>query len=160
MATGHHAIYAGKKTVFVVSVRPQHWPQLTYICVMKRTILNSIVAIALVLGACNQTSINQIGDPVNSDEAVSVGVGMEAFQKEGKAEAVLFGKVAEVCQAEGCWLSYVTEDDNMVVDFGEVFTVPKNIANKDLYARGHFYRDTLEDKTIEIKFRATGVKFK
>lgn len=127
---------------------------------MKRMIRTSIFTLTVILGACNQTSINQIGDPVNSDEAVSVAVGMEAFQKEGKAEAVLFGKVAEVCQSEGCWLSYVTEDDNMVVDFGEVFTVPKNIANKDLYAKGHFYRDTLEDKTIEIKFRATGVKFK
>jgi hypothetical protein len=127
---------------------------------MKQSIGPLAIAITLFLGACNETAINQIGDPVNSDEAVSVAVGTEAFLKEGKAEAVLFGKVAEVCQAEGCWFSYVTDEENMVVDFGEVFTVPKNIGNKDLYAKGSFYRDTLEDKTIEIKFRATGVKFK
>jgi hypothetical protein len=127
---------------------------------MKISARHSFFALAFVFAACNQTSINQIGEPVNSDDAVSVNVGLEAFSKEGKAETVLFGKVAEVCQFEGCWLSYVTDDDNMVVDFGEAFTVPKNIANKDLYAKGHFYRDTLEDKTIEIKFRATGVKFK
>ncbi len=127
---------------------------------MKGHIRSAIVVLTLILGACNQTAINQIGEPVNSDDAVSVNVGLDAFQKDGKAETVLFGKVAEVCQSEGCWLSFVTDDENMVVDFGETFTVPKNIANKDLYAKGYFYRDTLEDKTIEIKFRATGVKFK
>ncbi|MCX8485234.1 MAG: hypothetical protein RL747_1481 [Bacteroidota bacterium] len=127
---------------------------------MIKIIRSSAIALALVLGACNQTAINQIGEPVNSDDAVSVAVGSEAFLKEGKADAVLFGKVAEVCQSEGCWFSFITEEDNLVVDFGDAFTVPKNIANKDLYAKGRFYRDTLEDKTIEIKFLATGVKFK
>ncbi|MFN5681157.1 MAG: hypothetical protein ACK46H_02215, partial [Bacteroidota bacterium] len=69
---------------------------------MKKTIRFAFLSVALAFGAFNQTSINQIGDPVNSDDAVSVNVGMEAFTKENKAETVLFGKVAEVCQSEGC----------------------------------------------------------
>jgi hypothetical protein len=31
---------------------------------------------------------------------------------------------------------------------------------KDLYAVGHFYNDTTEDKTVEVKFHADCVKFK
>lgn len=127
---------------------------------MRKSVLAILVTATAILMACNQTSVNQIGDVVNSDDAVSVNVGLTTFAQNGKAETVLFGKVAEVCQAEGCWFSFVTDDENVVVDFGDVFTVPKNIANKDLYAKGHFYTDTLEDKTTEIKFRATGVKFK
>ena len=127
---------------------------------MKNWITSTAIAISALMGACNQTSINQIGEPVNSDDAVSVNVGLSAFQKDGTSETVLFGTVAEACQSEGSWFSYITDDENVTVDFGDAFTVPKNIANKDLYAKGHFYRDTLEDKSIEVKFRAVGVKFK
>lgn len=118
----------------------------------------SIVA-TLFFVSCTQTA-NQIGKPVNTNDAVSVNVGLEKFLKEGHADAVLFGKVDEVCQAEGCWFTYQTDTKNITVDFGDAFTVPKNIGAKDLYAVGHFYKDTAEDKTVEVKFHADGVKFK
>ena len=122
-----------------------------------KTILSIFVAVLAI--SCTQTT-NQIGKPVNTSDAVSVNVGLENFKKDGKAEAVLFGKVDEVCQSEGCWFTYQTETKNITVDFGDAFTVPKNIGAKDLYAVGHFYNDTTEDKTVEVKFHADGVKFK
>lgn len=122
-----------------------------------RKIIGIFIAVFAI--ACTQTA-NQIGKPVNTNEAVSVNVGLENYKKDGKAEAVLFGKVDEVCQAEGCWFTYQTETKNITVDFGDAFTVPKNIGAKDLYAVGHFYNDTTEDKTIVVKFHADGVKFK
>ena len=122
-----------------------------------KTILNIFVAVLAI--SCTQTA-NQIGKPVNTSDAVSVNVGLENFKKDGKAEVVLFGKVDEVCQSEGCWFTYQTETKNITVDFGDAFTVPKNIGAKDLYAVGHFYNDTTEDKTVEVKFHADGVKFK
>ena len=127
-----------------------------YLCKMK-TILSIFVAVFAI--SCTQTA-NQIGKPVNTNDAVSVNVGLENFKTDGKAEAVLFGKVDEVCQSEGCWFTYQTETKNITVDFGDAFTVPKNIGAKDLYAVGHFYNDTTEDKTVEVKFHADGVKFK
>ena len=122
-----------------------------------KTILSIFVAVLAIY--CTQTA-NQIGKPVNTNDAISVNVGLEKFKKEGKAEAVLFGKVDEVCQSEGCWFTYQTETKNITVDFGDAFTVPKNIGAKDLYAVGHFYNDTAEDKSVEVKFHADGVKFK
>ncbi|MEY2938047.1 MAG: DUF4920 domain-containing protein [Bacteroidetes bacterium] len=122
-----------------------------------KTILSIFVAVLAI--SCTQTA-NQIGKPVNTNDAISVNVGLEKFKKEGKAEAVLFGKVDEVCQSEGCWFTYQTETKNITVDFGDAFTVPKNIGAKDLYAVGHFYNDTAEDKSVEVKFHADGVKFK
>jgi hypothetical protein len=122
-----------------------------------KTIQSIFVAVLAI--SCTQTA-NQIGKPVNTNDAISVNVGLEKFKKEGKAEAVLFGKVDEVCQSEGCWFTYQTETKNITVDFGDAFTVPKNIGAKDLYAVGHFYNDTAEDKSVEVKFHADGVKFK
>lgn len=122
-----------------------------------KTIISIFVALSAI--SCTQTA-NQIGKPVNTSDAVSVNVGLENFKKDGKAEAVLFGKVDEVCQSEGCWFTYQTDTKNITVDFGDAFTVPKNIGAKDLYAVGHFYNDTTEDKTVEVKFHADGVKFK
>jgi hypothetical protein len=122
-----------------------------------KTILSIFVAVLAI--SCTQTA-NQIGKLVNTNDAISVNVGLEKFKKEGKAEAVLFGKVDEVCQSEGCWFTYQTETKNITVDFGDAFTVPKNIGAKDLYAVGHFYNDTAEDKSVEVKFHADGVKFK
>ncbi len=122
-----------------------------------KTILSIFAAVLAI--SCTQTA-NQIGKPVNTTDAVSVNVGLEKFKKEGQAEAVLFGKVDEVCQSEGCWFTYQTETKNITVDFGDAFTIPKNIGAKDLYAVGHFYNDTTEEKTVEVKFRAEGVKFK
>lgn len=122
-----------------------------------KTIISIFVALSAI--SCTQTA-NQIGKPVNTSDAVSVNVGLEHFKKDGKAEAILFGKVDEVCQSEGCWFTYQTETKNITVDFGDAFTVPKNIGAKDLYAVGHFYNDTTEDKIAVVKFHADGVKFK
>lgn len=122
-------------------------------------------AIIIILTVSCGSHSNQIGEPVNTNDAVSINVGLKNFIEKNQKKCVVFGKVAEVCQSEGCWFSYQTDFENLTVDFADLFTVPKNIANKDIYALGYFYRDSSKDeksgqKMIAVKFRAAGVKFK
>jgi len=130
------------------------------------------VTAATLFFACNDTS-NHIGKSVKTQSAISVKDALANYNKDGKStEQVVYGKVADVCQSEGCWFAYDLGDSTLTVDFNDEFTVPKNINHKDLYAVGHFYKDTAEassetnDSTmgkkmvISTKFRAHGVKFK
>ena len=116
---------------------------------------------------------NHIGKNVDAQKAVSVKEALKQFQTNQKQdEVVVYGKVANVCESEGCWFEYEVGDSGITVDFNNEFTVPKNIKRKDMYAVGHFYRDTTvssEEKKdssigtkycIVTKFRAHGVKFK
>ncbi len=118
---------------------------------------------------------NHIGKQMDTQKAISVKEGLKQFQTTLKSEEiVVYGKVAVVCQSEGCWFEYEVGDSAITVDFNNEFTVPKNIKRKDMYAIGHFYKDTVTSddhsdssksnassivKTI-TKFRAHGVKFK
>ncbi len=114
---------------------------------------------------------NHIGKQVDTQKAISVKEGLNQFNTSKKQdELVVYGKVADVCEAEGCWFAYEVGDSSITVDFNNEFTVPKNIKRKDMYAVGHFYLDSsmAEDKdtvkqpklVITTKFRAHGVKFK
>ena len=136
---------------------------------MKK-ILFSVVLVVFAV-ACGDHS-NHIGKAVDTQKAVSVKVALKEYNAHGNSdEIVIYGKIAEVCQAEGCWFAYEVGDSTLTVDFNNEFTVPKNIKRKDIYAVGHFYKDTtvtsgeLKDSTlgsikmIVTKFRAHGVKF-
>lgn len=130
----------------------------------------AIISLTVLIGAVSCGEFNQIGDPVDTQNAISMKEAFKEYNNSGKTDFIVFGRVKEVCQAEGCWFSYDLHDKNIVVDFNDKFTVPKGIAKKDLYAIGNFYQDTLwnEDATdtsiasfeLETKFLATGVRFK
>ncbi len=130
---------------------------------MKQAAFSFIIA--TLMFSCNSEH-NQIGKVVDTQKAISIQEALKKYEKGENSEYIVYGKVNEVCQAEGCWFSYETEDSSITVDFNDAFTVPKTIKRKDLYAVGNFYRDTmisddsLKNVTIETKFLATGVKFK
>ena len=130
----------------------------------------SIIALATIgLGSC-MNEHNQIGELVDTQEAISIKEAVKSYKTTGKKDFTVFGKVKEVCQAEGCWFSYDLLDGPIIVDFNDEFTVPKSLKRRDLYATGSFYQDTLynEDGTdstdatyeLKTKFLAKGVRFK
>jgi hypothetical protein len=131
---------------------------------------NLIIGLSLMISAASCSNSNQIGDKVNTQSAISVKEALKEYYNTGKSDFTVFGRVKEVCQAEGCWFSYDLKDSNLVVDFNDKFTVPNQIAKKDLYAVGRFYKDTLwGDNTkdsglatfsLATKFLAQGVQFK
>lgn len=130
----------------------------------------SVIVMSTLLVAAGCSDFNQIGDVVDTQKAISIKEAYKEYQEKGSKEFTVFGRVKEVCQAEGCWFSYDLHDKTIIVDFAEKFTVPKGIARKDLYAVGEFYQDTTwnDDATdstaqtfsLNTKFLATGVRFK
>ena len=130
----------------------------------------AIISLSVLIGAVSCSDFNQIGDSVDTQNAVSMKEAFKEYQNSGKSEFIVFGRVKEVCQAEGCWFSYDLHDKNIVVDFNDKFTVPNGSAIKDLYALGQIYQDTIwnEDAIdtgiasfeLETKFLAKGVRFK
>jgi len=130
----------------------------------------AIISLSVLIGAVSCSDFNQIGDSVDTQNAISMKEAFKEYQNSGKSEFIVFGRVKEVCQSEGCWFSYDLHDRTITVDFNEKFTVPKGIAKKDIYATGQFYQDTTwnEDETetgitsfeLETKFLAKGVRFK
>lgn len=137
---------------------------------MKKVVFS--IVLGVIAMACGDHS-NHIGKAIDTQKAISVKEGLKQYNETGKSdEVVVYGKVAEVCQSEGCWFAYELADSTITVDFNNEFTVPKNIKRKDMYAVGHFYKDTtsnedeVKDSTIQnnskvtVKFRAHGVKFK
>lgn len=137
---------------------------------MKQLLYSIILGGTLILSCADGG--NHIGKQVDTQKAISVKEGLKQFHSTKKSEEiVVYGKVADVCQSEGCWFQYEVGDSSITVDFNNEFTVPKNIKRKDMYAVGHFYKDTTFTKSelkdsiyslmnIVTKFRAHGVKFK
>lgn len=123
-------------------------------------ILGVLLSLTLIWSSCNSDH-QQIGVIVDSQEAIAVEKAASEFLTGNNSNnVVVFGRVEEVCQAEGCWFSYRVADSTIIVDFEDKFTVPKNLKKKNLYAVGHFYYESAEDDSKTLKFHADGVKFK
>lgn len=130
----------------------------------------SILALATIGLVSCMNEHNQIGELVDTQKAISIKEAVKSFETTGKKDFTVFGKVKEVCQAEGCWFSYDLLDGPIIVDFNDKFTVPKSLKRRDLYATGSFYQDTFynEDTTdsndanyeLKTRFLAKGVRFK
>ncbi len=139
---------------------------------MKLGIFKTVFGLAaFILVACN-SDYNQIGQLVETQKAIGIKEALSQYTtNSSNTDFIVFGRVKEVCQAEGCWFAYDIDGENLVVDFNDEFTVPKGIAKKNAYAVGHFYKDTIwlenENDTLgnkfgglATKFMATGVRFK
>lgn len=140
---------------------------------MKMGITKTALILTSLIGvACTSSEYNQIGQPVDTQKAIGIKEALSQYTtNSSNTDFIVFGRVKEVCQAEGCWFAYDIDGENLVVDFDDEFTVPKGIAKKNAYATGHFYKDTIwlenENDTLgnkfgglATKFLATGVRFK
>lgn len=107
---------------------------------------------------------NQIGNPVDAQNALSVTNGLHKFQEGDTGTMTIYGKVNDVCKAEGCWFAYEFADSSLLVSLVNDVHVPKSINKKDLYAVGHFKKESTKIDSTHIvetySFEASGVKFK
>jgi hypothetical protein len=126
---------------------------------------------SIILATASCSKYNELGETLDTQKAISISEALQQFKNDQNDKKVVFGRIKEVCQAEGCWFSYDLLDETIVVDFEDKFTVPSDIAKKNIYAIGSFYRDTTNIDApvdapdsariqVDIKFRATGVRFK
>ncbi len=97
-----------------------------------------ILSILFVLASIGVFAQENFGKKINEKGAIPV---TELSTKMGKKEAMnvkVSGKVDEVCQAKGCWMTVVTaEGQTMRVRFKDYgFFVPKDISGKTVVFEG------------------------
>ena len=125
------------------------------------------------------------GEKIDEEGAMSYDDLLAKLKDDGEAEVKVMGKVEEVCQAKGCWMNIVSDNDPeagaMFVKFKDYgFFMPKDIAGKTVVMEGkaywevtpvedlrHFAEDAgkseeeiaaITEPKEELKFMASGVK--
>lgn len=98
-----------------------------------------------------ETQPTSYGKVFRMTRTMSVSNFNEAIKNVEKIENVIVsGTIAQVCQAEGCWLKLKNpEGEDILVKFKDhSFTIPKDLAGRNVLVNG-----TATRKTISIKER-------
>src|SRR5687767_921957 len=135
--------------------------------IMKNIILPFLLAAVVVLVSCKT---NTTTDTNTTTESNSFGAGVSkqdspsAFSDvisqldtQDSINVIVKAKVAEVCQAKGCWMSLVDNqsktDEQLMVKFKDyAFFVPKDIAGREVLIEGVAY--TEETSVDELRHYA------
>lgn len=129
--------------------------------IMKRFLLSIIVL--SVLASCNSTATTELqspenlkakaiyGDSVLNDNVIQLAAVSTAMRGETKQDMKIRGKVNEVCQEKGCWMTMKLADgQEMRVTFKDYkFFVPKNLSGKEVIIDGYAYVDTTSVKQLQ-----------
>lgn len=117
---------------------------------MKK-ILFVAIAIAL-LAACSPKVVERVegvhfGETISEKGAISYDALLTKMEKKGGVEDVkVEGKVANVCQKKGCWITMVSENADKEVmfvkfkDYG--FFMPLDLAGKTVVMHGNAFIET------------------
>lgn len=160
--------------------------------------LASLLLAALLLTACNKSAVNNhsntadakgfryFGEKIDEQGEVPLADVLNKMNTENLTElpAKISGKVNEVCQVKGCWMTLATPDGgDMRVTFKDYgFFMPKDIAGKTVIIEGkaekvttsvddlrHYAEDAGKSKEeinqitepeVEVAFVANGVILK
>ncbi len=72
-------------------------------------------------------------------------------------QVVVQGTVAEICIAEGCWLTLRTpHGDPIFVDWDHAFSVPHENQAKQVYIKGRVYVDSSHLETLRSEAKKAG----
>ncbi len=153
-----------------------------------------MLIVAATIAGCNNNpaesgqksdgDTQNFGAAVTAEHAISYGDLITKMSGVDSLQAKVTGKVSEVCQMSGCWLTVAAEKPeqlDMYVSFKDSgFTVPKNIGGKKVVMEGFAYKEVTSVEDLkqlaaeegksqseieaikspleEISFEATGVK--
>ena len=94
----------------------------------------------------NEHSKNSFGKQFDTTGTTTVNEAISALALGSNLDCKVTGKVKEVCQGEGCWLTLEQTDGGsfMVRIKDQSFHFPKDIAGKQVLVSGILHRDTLE----------------
>ncbi len=91
--------------------------------------------------------LGMFGEPFQPKEVISLGELFGAMaQRDSLVDVVVRGRVAEVCQKKGCWMTLVAQQDaqEMMVRFLDYgFFVPKDIAGRTVIIKGSAFREEI-----------------
>ena len=90
------------------------------------------------------------GKKISPNMAMSLGSLFDAMKGEDAMPAKVEGKVKEVCQVKGCWMTLEKEDGStMRVTFKDYgFFVPKDLPGEKVVVEGQARRDTVPVKVL------------
>ena len=121
-----------------------------------------ITLLAMFLFACNNkaqidsnastseaaekpTAGKTFGEAITTEGAISYDDLLEKISKADSMAVKVEGVVESVCQAKGCWMNIVSEDEEaakMFVKFKDYgFFVPKDISGRRVVMDGYAYRE-------------------
>jgi hypothetical protein len=118
--------------------------------------MNKIFALTLVIAftACQSKSkTNTFGEKFENKGSIDFKSAIASFNEGKDSTYIITGTIENICQGEGCWLSFKNDSNEFVVNTHEKFQMPKDSKGKKAAAKGRFTKD--EDG--ELEFSPTGV---
>ncbi len=147
-----------------------------------------LMSFLFVMNACQAQKKDgdgkHFGENIDNKGSIPYAELVKKMQTEESVETKVYGTVTGVCQAKGCWMTIVSEDDptktEMFVKFKDyAFFMPKDLSGKKVVMKGKAFKEVTpvaelqhyaedEGKTkeeiakitepkTELKFMASGV---
>jgi hypothetical protein len=109
-------------------------------------LLSLVIASLVACQANNGSSTNHLGATMDTSGALTVDAALAVLDSVQGKECKISGKVLEVCQGEGCWLTLEKTDGGklMVRTADQSFHFPKDITGKSVFIKGQMRVDTTE----------------
>ena len=107
---------------------------------MKYFLFTTLIVFSgyILLGQENQKETGSFGKSITTDGAISAKMLPQKVSSDGPLDIKLQGRIIEVCQAKGCWMTIDLGDNQQLrvkfKDYG--FFVPKNSAGKTAIMQG------------------------
>ena len=113
-----------------------------------------LFALAIFAVACNNATSTPIakedgksfhGEKITANDALEFDAVLAKLGDQEKIETKMIGTVESVCQAKGCWMNIVSDDNKskeIFVKFKDYgFFVPKDIAGQKVIMQGEAFRE-------------------
>ncbi len=92
-----------------------------------------------------KATANHFGEKISASDAISYDAMITSLGTKDSLETKVKGKVSGVCQAKGCWMTIVSQEEGkpeMFVKFKDYgFFMPMDLAGKEVVMAGKAYRE-------------------
>lgn len=112
---------------------------------MDKKLIRGLFLMLPWLASCQHAAnSNKFGAEIDTTNAVEASSVASALGNEPQKELKVVGKIAQVCQAEGCWFKYdLGQSEPMLVRMKDhSFTIPKDLQGKTAIVEGIAHYDT------------------
>jgi hypothetical protein len=114
------------------------------------------LAVIVFYTACQQKKADVVtvavfGKQIDTTNAMSVADFVTSMSGKSEGSCIIKGKIADVCQKEGCWLNLENENGSklFVKMKDHAFLLPKDIAGKTIYVQGTAQVDTTSVEMLQ-----------
>lgn len=113
-----------------------------------------VIIIAVAAVACQQKpATGTFGEKFENTGASDFKSALSEYGMGKDTTYIISGVIENVCQGEGCWISFKNDSSEFLVNTHEKFSMPKNSKGKKAIAKGKFEKT----EEGEVEFVPTGV---